>query len=125
MNDRHLQVFFEQVNDIETAPAGAEHVDAIGAGVDADRGEIAPADDALCVDDKQRALGNPVVLAVDAVGPRDGPLGLEVRQQGELQLPVAGEGDVTGLFSLRENAIAKEPGSSYFKPWRCVSRLGL
>jgi hypothetical protein len=28
------------------------------------------------------------------------------------------------LFSLRENAIAKEPGSSYLKPWRCVSRLG-
>ena len=33
--------------------------------------------------------------------------------------------DVTQLFSLRENAIVKEPGSSYFKPWRCVSRLGL
>ena len=31
----------------------------------------------------------------------------------------------TPLFSLRENAIAKEPGSSYFKPRRCVSRLGL
>ena len=34
-------------------------------------------------------------------------------------------GNVTGLFSLGENAIAKEPGSSYLKPWRCVSRLGL
>src|SRR5215469_9180767 len=33
--------------------------------------------------------------------------------------------DVTQLFSLRENAIAKEPGSRYVKPWRCVSRLGL
>src|SRR5262245_6674943 len=33
--------------------------------------------------------------------------------------------DVTQLFSLRENAIAKEPGSGYFKPRRCVSRLGL
>jgi hypothetical protein len=32
--------------------------------------------------------------------------------------------DVTPIFSLGENAIAKEPGSSYFKPWRCVSRLG-
>jgi hypothetical protein len=29
--------------------------------------------------------------------------------------------DVTGLFSLREHAIAKEPGLSYLKPWRCVS----
>src|SRR5262249_54738008 len=28
--------------------------------------------------------------------------------------------DVTGLFSLRENAIAKEPGSSYLKSWRCL-----
>jgi len=33
--------------------------------------------------------------------------------------------DVTQLFSLRKNAIAREPGASYFKPWRCVSRLGL
>jgi hypothetical protein len=33
--------------------------------------------------------------------------------------------DVTELFSLRENAIAKEPGSSYAERWRCVSRLGL
>jgi hypothetical protein len=37
----------------------------------------------------------------------------------------AADHDVTGLFSLRENAIAKEPRSSYLKPWRCVSRLGL
>ena len=32
--------------------------------------------------------------------------------------------DVTPLFSLRENAIAKEPGLSYPERWRCVSRLG-
>src|SRR5215470_2856997 len=31
----------------------------------------------------------------------------------------------TQLISLRENAIVKEPWSSYFKPRRCVSRLGL
>jgi PhoPQ-activated pathogenicity-related protein len=31
---------------------------------------------------------------------------------------------VTPLISLRENAIAQEPGSSYLEPWRCVSRLG-
>jgi hypothetical protein len=29
------------------------------------------------------------------------------------------------LFSLRENAIAKEPGPGYPERWRCVSRLGL
>src|SRR5437660_9710125 len=32
--------------------------------------------------------------------------------------------DQTLLFSLRENAIAKEPGLSYLERWRCVSRLG-
>ena len=32
--------------------------------------------------------------------------------------------DVTPLFSLRENAIAKEPGLRYAERWRCVSRLG-
>src|SRR5262249_17854321 len=32
--------------------------------------------------------------------------------------------DGTPLFSLRENAIAKEPGSSYPERWPCVSRLG-
>jgi hypothetical protein len=30
-------------------------------------------------------------------------------------------GDVTPLFSLRENAIAKEPGPSYPDRWWCVS----
>ena len=30
----------------------------------------------------------------------------------------------TPLFSLRKNAIAKEPGLSYAERWRCVSRLG-
>ena len=33
--------------------------------------------------------------------------------------------DVTQLFSLRKNAIAKEPRASYLELWRCVSRLGL
>ena len=32
--------------------------------------------------------------------------------------------DPTPLFSLRENAIAKEPGASYPERWQCVSRLG-
>ena len=30
----------------------------------------------------------------------------------------------TPLFSLRENAIAKEPGLRYPERWPCVSRLG-
>jgi hypothetical protein len=32
--------------------------------------------------------------------------------------------DMTPLYSLREHAIAKEPGSSYPERWPCVSRLG-
>ena len=32
--------------------------------------------------------------------------------------------DVTPLFLLRENAIAKEPGLRYPERWPCVSRLG-
>ena len=40
-------------------------------------------------------------------------------------LALRAEVDVTQLFSLREHAIPKEPGSGYFKPRRCVSRLGL
>lgn len=32
--------------------------------------------------------------------------------------------EVTPLYSLRENAITKEPGPSYPERWRCASRLG-
>src|SRR5205085_5682442 len=42
-----------------------------------------------------------------------------------LQVIGRGLGEVTQSFSLRANAIVKEPGSSYFMPRRCVSRLGL
>src|SRR5262245_17131199 len=38
--------------------------------------------------------------------------------------PVRYTGRSDTLFSLRENAIAKEPGLSYPERWRCVSRLG-
>ena len=37
---------------------------------------------------------------------------------------MAAAADVTPLFSLRENAIAKEPGLRYAERWRCVCRLG-
>ena len=54
--------------------------DTIRSRVDADRGDVTPANHAVGIDDEQGAVGNAVVLAVRAVGPRDGPLGLEVRQ---------------------------------------------
>src|SRR5262249_13491210 len=40
------------------------------------------------------------------------------------QFHLRASGDQTLLFSLRENAIAKEPGLGYPERWRCVSRLG-
>ena len=56
---------------------------------------------------------------------RESPRPLDASQFGQ-PTPVRHTAvDVTQLFSLRENAIAKEPGSRYVKPWRCVSRLGL
>jgi hypothetical protein len=58
-----------------------------------------------------------------SIFPREAPLAyvLFAFWLAEFHVPFV---DVTVLFSLRENAIAKEPGSSYHKPWRCVSRLG-
>jgi hypothetical protein len=46
-------------------------------------------------DDKKGALGCPVVLAVHTIGPGDCALGLEIRQQGELEFAFAGISDVT------------------------------
>ena len=47
------------------------------------------------------------------------------RREPETAAAVAAIGsNVTPLFSLRENAIAQEPGPSYPERWRCVSRLG-
>src|SRR2546422_8038168 len=42
----------------------------------------------------QRSLAEPVALAVHAVAPRHGPLGLEVREQGEVELALVGERSV-------------------------------
>jgi hypothetical protein len=39
-------------------------------------------------------------------------------------VPVDASVDGTRLYSLREHAIAKEPGSSYPDRWPWVSRLG-
>src|SRR5262249_28956372 len=43
---------------------------------------------------------------------------------GVLNGPAAERFLATPLFSLRENAIAKEPGLRYPERWPCVSRLG-
>src|SRR5215468_2986155 len=69
--------------------------DAVGPGDNADRRDIAPADEALGVDDEKRTLGCSILLAVHAVGFCNGALGLEIRQQGELEFALARVGDVT------------------------------
>src|SRR5438132_811561 len=51
----------------------------IGAGIDAERRNVRPAHDPLTVQDEQRAVTDSLALAVDAVGARHVPLGLEVR----------------------------------------------
>ena len=43
--------------------------------------------------------------------PKPGPRSLPLKVLADTSV------DVTGLFSLGENAIAKEPGSSYLSPW--------
>src|SRR5207249_2147934 len=68
--------------------------DAVGAGVDGDGRDVAPPNDSVTVDDEQRSLAEPVALAVHAVAPRHRPLGLEVREQGEVELALVGERSV-------------------------------
>src|SRR5262245_43948814 len=65
--------------------------------------------------------GQAVRMELDAQRQRESRMAPRRLEGRRLATPV----DVTQLFSLRKNAIAKEPGSSYFKPWLCVSRLGL
>ena len=65
--------------------------DAVGAGIHADRREVAPADDAVAVDHEQRALGEAVLLAIHAVAPRHVALGLEVGEQRKLELAASRE----------------------------------
>src|SRR5260370_41423691 len=56
--------------------------DAVGPRDNADRGDVTPADDALRVDGKKRALGGAVVVAVHVLGPGVGRLVLVGRARG-------------------------------------------
>ena len=64
--------------------------DAVGAGIDADRREIAPEDHAFAIDDEQRAFRHAFAFAVGAVAPRHRALGLEIGEQREVQPAVLG-----------------------------------
>src|SRR2546425_2700514 len=82
--------------------------DAVRAGVDGDGRDVAPPNDSVTVDDEQRSLAEPVALAVHAVAPRHGPLGLEVREQGEVELALVGERSVAPGAIHRD---AEQPGA--------------
>src|SRR5258708_3446687 len=68
--------------------------DAVGAGVDADRRQVAPADDALGIDDEEGATGRAGLRRIDAIVPGNGALGLEVREKRELEPAVLLEREV-------------------------------
>src|SRR3989441_1447252 len=82
--------------------------DAVGAGVDPDGRDVAPADDPVTVDDEQRSLAEPVAVAIHAVAARHRPLGLEVGEQGEVQVALAGERSVAPGAIHRD---AEQPGA--------------
>src|ERR1700685_1666591 len=65
--------------------------DSVGARIDAERGQVAPANHPLRIDHEERALGYAVAVAIGAILPRDAALGLEIRQQREMQLAIARE----------------------------------
>src|SRR5258707_5309439 len=67
---------------------------AVRSRVDADRGNVAPADGAPAVDHEQRPLRDALVRAVDSVPAGNRALGLEVGQQWKSQLAVFSECEV-------------------------------
>src|SRR5258708_25851693 len=89
--------------------------DPVRSGIDADWRDVAPAHDPLVVQDEQRALRGAVGTAVDSIAARDRPFGLEIRQQRELQLAVADEGEVTPDAIHRD---AQQLGTKAPKLWQ-------
>src|SRR5271168_2775469 len=63
----------------------------VGARIDADRRQVAPADRALWIDHEQRSLRDAVLLPISAILPCDRALRLEIRQQRKVQLAVVRE----------------------------------
>src|SRR4029453_9409072 len=65
--------------------------DAVRAGSDADRREIAPENHSVSRDDEQSAVAHALVLAISPVAARDGAFWMEVGEQGKVQVTVLGE----------------------------------
>src|SRR2546426_12603644 len=69
--------------------------DSFSSGIDPDRREIAPADDAVAIDNKKRALRRPVPRAICTIGRGNSSLGLKIREQRKSELAVVREGQMT------------------------------
>ena len=74
----------------------------VGAGVHGDRREVAPRDDSVFVDDEQRSFANAVGFPIDPIHLGDGSLGLEIRQQRKMQVPVFGK-SLVAPYAIHRN----------------------
>ena len=103
----HVIAFLVDREGKDRLPLGPAHVvssssvqllqraeDAVGAGVHPDRGDVAPPDHTVRVDNEERPLARPGDVAVDAVGACDVALRLEIGEQREVQVAILGEGQV-------------------------------
>src|SRR4030081_1406563 len=66
----------------------------IGAGIDRDRRAIAPCNRALSVEHEQRTFADAFACTIGAVFPCDLALGLEIGEQGKMQVAVTRKGGV-------------------------------
>ena len=83
--------------------------DAVGAGIDSDGGDVAPLHDAVAVDHIESSLAGPVGRPVDAVRTSYLTLGLEVREQGKMEVAVLCEGDPSYAGDARVFCFAPPP----------------
>src|SRR5882757_7459660 len=66
----------------------------VGTGIDRDRRAIAPGNDPLSIEHKQRAFADPFICAIGAVFPRHFALGFKIGEQRKVQPAVAGKGSM-------------------------------
>src|ERR1700704_4681722 len=64
----------------------------VGAGIDRDRRAIAPRNDPLSIEHKQRAFADPFIGTIGAVFPRHFALGFKIGEQRKVQAAVASKG---------------------------------
>ena len=91
---------------------------AIGAWINAEGRDVAPTNDAGGVNHKESSLARAFALAINAIEPRRVALGLEIGEQGKVQLPVMRKRD------MAPRAVYRPPSSSASNQWNS-SRIPL